>query len=342
MTTNDPNAAGPAPGATDQADAGAAGPVDRGEAVHAEAGALLDHHLHRQHALGLLYGLLAYGSWGVFPVYFKALAGVSAVEVLAHRVTWAFPMLALLVLRERHGRDIVRALTTPRTLLTLLATTALIAVNWLVYIYSVATGRILESSLGYFINPMVNVALGVVLLRERLSVPKRIAVALAAAGVLWLTLRVGSLPWISLTLAFSFGMYGLLRKLVPVGALVGLTIETMLLFPFSVAWLAWAESTGHAAFLHRGRLLDLLLLLAGPLTAIPLLWFTGAARRLPLSTLGFLQYIAPSLQFLLAVFAYGEPLHGPRLVAFGLIWAALAVFAFATLRENPGRLPERR
>ncbi|MCU0223252.1 MAG: EamA family transporter RarD [Acidobacteria bacterium] len=328
MTTRDPSAATPAP--------------DPGATAHAEAQAVLAHHLHRQHALGLLYALLAYGSWGVFPVYFKALAGVSAVEVLAHRVTWAFPMLAALVLRERHGRDIVRALTTTRTLLTLLATTALIAVNWLVYIYSVATGRILESSLGYFINPMVNVALGVVLLRERLSWPKRIAVALAAAGVLWLTLRVGSLPWISLTLAFSFGMYGLLRKLVPVGALVGLTIETMLLFPFAVAWLAWAESSGRAVFLQRGRLTDLLLLLAGPLTAIPLLWFTGAARRLPLSTLGFLQYIAPSLQFLLAVFVYGEPLHGARLVAFGLIWAALAVFAFATLRESRGQPPENR
>lgn len=314
-------------------------PSASGEPEHRAAEAFLDHHLRRQHGLGLLYGLLAYGSWGVFPVYFKALAGVSAVEVLAHRVTWAFPMLAALVLRERHGRDIVRALTTPRTLLTLLATTALIAVNWLVYIYSVATGRILESSLGYFINPMVNVALGVVLLRERLTAPKRIAVVLAAAGVLWLTLRVGSLPWISLTLAFSFGMYGLLRKLVPVGALVGLTIETMLLFPFAVAWLGWAESTGHAVFLQRGRVMDLLLMLAGPLTAIPLLWFTGAARRLPLSTLGFLQYIAPSLQFLLAVFAYREPLDGARLVAFGLIWAALAVFAFSTLRERGPRVP---
>ena len=339
MTTSDPNTAGPSPGAAVQADAGAARPVERGEAAHAEAGTLLDHHLRRQHGLGLLYGFLAYGLWGVFPVYFKALAGVSAVEVLAHRVTWAFPMLAALVLRERHGRDIVRALTTRRTLLTLLATTALIAINWLVYIYSVATGRILESSLGYFINPLVNVAMGVVLLHERLTVAKRVAVALAGAGVLWLTLGVGALPWISLTLAFSFATYGLLRKLVPVGALVGLTIETMLLFPAAVAWLAWAETHGTAAFLQRGVRMDLLLVLAGPLTAIPLLWFTGAARRLPLSTLGFLQYLAPSLQFLLAVFVYGEPLDGARLVAFGLIWAALAVFAYSTLRERGPRVP---
>ena len=326
MTTSDPSEAGPDPGA--------AVPADAGAAAHAEADALLDHHLRRQHGLGLLYGFLAYGSWGVFPVYFKALAGVSAVEVLAHRVAWAFPMLAALVFRERHGKDLLRALTTRRTLLTLIATTGLIAINWLVYIYSVANNRILESSLGYFINPPVNVALGVALLHERLTVPKRIAVALAGAGVLWLTLRVGALPWISLTLAFSFATYGLLRKLVPVGALVGLTIETMLLFPAAIVWLAWAEAHGTAAFLQRGVRMDLLLALAGPLTAIPLLWFTGAARRLPLSTLGFLQYLAPSLQFLLAVFVYREPLDGARLVAFGLIWAALAVFALSSFSER--------
>ncbi len=316
------------------------------------ADAYLDHHLRRQHALGLSYGLLAYGSWGIFPVYFKAVADVAPLELLAHRIVWAFPLLALLVARERHAGDLVGALRHPRTRLTLLVTTTLIAVNWLVYIYAIVTSRILEGSLGYFINPLVNVVLGVVVLHERLTAPKKLAVALAGAGVLWLGLGVGRLPWISLTLAFSFALYGLLRKLVPVGALVGLTVETMLLFPAMLALLVWMEARGTAAFLHRGLSGDLLLVLAGPLTAIPLLFFTGAARRLPLTTLGFLQYLAPSLQFLLAVFAYGEPLDAIRLVAFVAIWAALAVFAVASLRErrrtappvspaSPGPVPSR-
>lgn len=304
-----------------------------------QADAYLEHHLRRQHAVGLLYGVLAYGLWGIFPVYFKAVSDVAPTELLAHRILWAVPLLALLVVRERHAGDLLRALRHPRTRTTLLVTTGLIAINWLVYIHAIVTNRILEGSLGYFINPLVNVALGVVVLHERLTATKKLAVALAAAGVLWLTLGVGQLPWISLTLAFSFALYGLLRKLVPVGALVGLTVETMLLFPWMLGYLAWREASGTAAFLERGIGIDLLLILAGPLTAVPLLFFTGAARRLPLATLGFLQYLAPSLQFLLAVFVYGEPLDATRLVAFLFIWAALAVFAVSAVRARGRPVP---
>jgi chloramphenicol-sensitive protein RarD len=198
----------------------------------------------------------------------------------------------------------------------------------------VVHGRILEGSLGYFINPLVNVLLGVVVLKERLERPVLAAVLMAAAGVAWLTLQVGHPPWVSLTLAVSFGLYGLLRKLVPVGAVTGLTVETLLLTPLGVAYLLWARAAGRLTFLSGKPGLDLLLVLAGPITALPLLLFTEAARRLPLSTLGFLQYVSPTLQLLIAVFVYREPFTAARGVAFAFIWAALVLFAAHTLRRG--------
>lgn len=286
---------------------------------------------------GLLYGVAAYGSWGFMPVYIKAVRAVPILEVLSHRVFWAFLLLLVLCWRRGELATIRTAIKTPRTLALLCGSTVAIAVNWLAYIWAVVHGHVLESSLGYFINPLVNVLFGVAILGERLDRPVRIAVAIAGAGVLWMAIRAGQVPWIALTLATSFGLYGLLRKLAPVGGLAGLTIETGLLSPLAGGFIGWAVANGRSGFLAGNVATDGLLLLAGPITAVPLLFFAGAARRLPLSTLGFLQYLSPSLQFLLAVFAYGEPLDSARLVSFGFIWTALVIFGVYTARRT--RLP---
>ncbi len=287
----------------------------------------LDPAASREHRRGLTLGLLAYGFWGVFPLYLKTLVHVPALEILCHRVLWGQVFLMALVWRARRFAEVRAACASPRTLGVLGLSTALIAINWLVYIWSVVTNRVLESSLGYFINPLVNVLLGVLVLKERLDPAARAAVALATLGVLWLTWHTGAPPWLSLVLALSFGLYGLLRKQVSVGALSGLAIETSLLLPAAVGFLAWSAAGAHGHFLRGDARLDVLLLLAGPFTAVPLLCFTGAARRLPLSTLGFLQYLSPSIQFALAVLVFGEPLSAARLVAFACIWAALLLFA---------------
>jgi chloramphenicol-sensitive protein RarD len=286
---------------------------------------------------GLLYGVLAYGSWGFMPVYIKAVRGVPILEVLSHRVFWAFLLLLALCWKQGELGTIRAAIRTPRTLALLAGSTAAIAVNWLAYIWAVANGHVLESSLGYFINPLVNVLFGDLILAETLDRPVRIAVGVAAVGVLWMAIRAGHVPWVSLTLATSFGLYGLLRKLAPVGGLAGLTIETALLSPLAGGYIALAVATGRSGFLAGRPWIDFLLLMAGPVTAVPLLFFAGAARRLPLSTLGMLQYLSPSLQFLLAVFAYHEALDRPRLVAFVFIWTALVIFAVHTARRT--RLP---
>jgi chloramphenicol-sensitive protein RarD len=283
---------------------------------------------------GLGYGVAAYGLWGFLPIYIKAVREAPVLEVLCHRVLWALVFLLLLSWRQGQLGAVRAALRPGRTLAILLTSTALIGLNWLVYIFAIVSGRVLESSLGYYINPLVNVLLGVVVLGERLERPVKIAVAIAGAGVVWLTVQAGQVPWISLVLAASFGLYGLMRKLAPVGALTGLAVETGLLLPLTAGYLVWSVGTSRSAFLAGNTKLDVLLVLAGPVTAIPLLCFAGAARRLPLSTLGFLQYIAPTLQLLLAVFLYGEPFDRARAVAFLFIWTALAVFAVHSIRRG--------
>jgi len=285
-------------------------------------------------ALAFAYGLGAYGLWGFIPVYFKAAAAAPPLELLAHRVVRALAMLLAVGAWQGRLAELRQALRSRRTLALLLGTTALIAVNWLVYIWAVLNGRIVGASLGYFITPLVNVTLGVVILKEHLERPVVVALVLAAAGVCWLTVESGRPPWVSLSLAASFGLYGLLRKLVGVGAVAGLTVETALLLPLALAYLVVAERRGALAFLSGSTGLDLLLLLAGPVTAIPLLLFAGAARRLPLTSLGFLQYLSPTLQFLLATLVYREPFTSVQAVAFGLIWAALLVFAAHTLHRG--------
>jgi len=284
---------------------------------------------------GYGYALGAYVVWGLIPAYFKLVVAAPPLEILSHRVVWALLMLLPIGWRQDRLAELARALASPRARLLLAASTVLIAVNWLVYIWAVATQRIVEASLGYFLTPLVSVLLGVLVLKERLQRETALALALAAAGVAWLTLASGRAPWISTALALSFGSYGLVRKLVrEAGAVAGLTVETLVLSPVCLGYLAWAHARGTLVFGAGSRVFDALLVLAGPLTAIPLLFFAGAVARLPLSSLGFMQYVAPSMQFLLAVGVYGEPFTGAQAAAFGLIWLALAVFAAHTLRRG--------
>jgi chloramphenicol-sensitive protein RarD len=279
---------------------------------------------------GLALGVGAYALWGVLPLYIHLLNHVPALQLLAHRVLWSLLLLVVAVLAFKRGRALVDA-ARGRTLLMLLASAALIAVNWIVYIWSVQHGHVLEASLGYFINPLLNVALGVAVLGERVRRVQGVAIAIAACGVAIMAAAGGGAIWISLVLAVSFGLYGLVRKVVAIDALGGLTVETMLLAPFCLALLVYAGHSGQGAFGHSIRT-DLLLIFAGAVTAAPLLMFAAAARRMPYATLGLLQYIAPTLQFLLAVWVFGEPLHAAHIVTFVLIWSGCGLYAWDSLR----------
>jgi chloramphenicol-sensitive protein RarD len=289
---------------------------------------------HSRRRAGLLLGLTAYLIWGVMPLYFKLLARVSAVEIVAHRIIWSLVFLGVLVTLLRRWSEIRAAAGTSRVLMTLIVTALLIAVNWLVYIYAVVSGHVLEGSLGYYLNPLVNVLLGVVLLKEKLSRPQVFACLLAGAGVAVMAAGAGAGLWISLTLAISFASYGFLRKVAPVDALEGLWIETAILAPVSLFYVLWLRQAGAGGFGHFGTEVDLLLVLGGAVTATPLLLFTAAAKRLPYSTLGFLQYVAPSLQFLLAVLVFGEPFTRAHALCFGAIWTALAIFSVEGWRAH--------
>ncbi|HEX8578030.1 MAG TPA: EamA family transporter RarD [Allosphingosinicella sp.] len=291
-----------------------------------------------RHRGGLALGLGAYLLWGILPLYFKAVDHVGALEIVAHRIVWSLFFLAALVTWWKKWPGVRAAFSTPRVVMTLALTACLIGVNWLVYIYAVVSGHVLEGSLGYYLNPLVNVLLGVFLLKEKLSRAQIAAVFLASAGVAILAAGAGGAIWISLTLAGSFALYGYLRKVAPVDSLEGLSIETTILAPVAIGYIFWLQMSGTGSFLDtRGT--NILLILGGAITAIPLLLFTAAARRLPYSTLGFLQYVAPSLQFLLAVLVFGEPLTAAHLVCFGAIWAALIIFVFEGVRK--GRLAAR-
>jgi chloramphenicol-sensitive protein RarD len=284
----------------------------------------------------MILGLAAYAAWGVLPLYFKALANVGPVEIVAHRILWSLVLLTLLAAVLGRWPTIRAAIASPRLALTLLLTATLIAINWTVYIYAVVSGHVLEGSLGYYLNPLVNVLLGVAFLNERLSRLQAGAVALAGAGVAILALGAGSALWISLTLAASFASYGFVRKVAAVDAFEGLYVETLFLAPPALAWIGWLAAHHQSSFAVTVRT-DLLLVLGGAVTAIPLLLFTAAAKRLPYSTLGFLQYVAPSLQFLIAVALFGEPLTPSHLFCFALIWTALAVFLVEGFRAGRSR-----
>jgi len=284
----------------------------------------------RQKRAGVAYGLAAFLSWGVLPLYFKAVAAVPSLEVLAHRVVWSLGFLLVLTLVRGRWTEFMALFRSGRTQLTLMVTTGLIAINWGVFIWAVANGRLIEASLGYFITPLINVLLGFVFLRERLRPMQIVAVVLAAGGIAWITVHLGHLPLISMVLAVSFGFYGLLRKQVPASGIQGLTAETLMLSPVAIAWLLWRMRQGELVFLHGTARLDGLLFAAGVITALPLIWFAEGARRLRLSTMGFLQYLAPSFQLLLAVVVFGEPFTRDHGVSFGLIWLALALYSIDT------------
>jgi len=287
---------------------------------------------------GIALGLAAYAIWGFMPLYFKLLASVQPTEIVAHRILWSLLLLGLLATFWRRWGAIRAALGTGKVLVTLIVTACLIAVNWVVYIYAIVSGHVLEGSLGYYLNPLVNVLFGVILLKERLTRAQVFACLLAAAGVAVMAAGAGSGLWISLTLALSFASYGFLRKVAPVDALEGLWVETLILAPLSLVWVLWLVGQGTAGFAHQSWSIDLFLILGGAVTALPLLLFTAAAKRLPYSTLGFLQYIAPSLQFLLAVLVFHEPFGHVQALCFAAIWTALAIFSVEAIRSARARV----
>ena len=277
---------------------------------------------------GILLGLGAYLTWGFLPIYMKAIGAVSAPEILANRILWSLLLLVGIIAATRRWAPVAELLRAPGTLAVLAVTAMLIAVNWLVYIWAVNAGFVLQTSLGYFVTPLVNVLLGIVVLRERLRRAQTGAVALAAIGVALLAFAQGGLPWISLVLAFSFSVYGLLRKMAPVDPLTGLLAETALLAPMSLFYIA----TFGAHRFGGDASLDLLLVLSGVITAAPLLMFAASTKRLRYATVGLLQYVAPTIQFLLAVLLYHEPLTGAHIATFAFIWAGLVVYATDSLR----------
>jgi chloramphenicol-sensitive protein RarD len=274
---------------------------------------------------GMLYALGAYIMWGLFPIYWKWLQDVPALQVIGHRIGWSFVLLMLVIVGTRQWTKF-RSTLTPRVLGIYFVAGLLLSVNWLIYVWGVNAGRIVETSLGYFINPLLSVLLGMIFLGERLRPAQWFAVGLAAFGVIYLTWTYGSLPWIALSLAFTFGLYGLLKKIAPLGSLYGLTLETGLVFLPALGYLIFAESTGNAAFGHRGIVSVLLLVGTGIVTTIPLLMFASAARRIPLTMIGVMQYIAPTMQFLLGVLIYNEPFTTSKLIGFSMVWVALIVF----------------
>ena len=286
-------------------------------------------------ARGVAYGLSAYTLWGMFPLYFALFAGVPSYEVLVHRVIWSCLFLALVIALLRRWTPVKAALSQPKKLGFVLGCAVFIALNWLVYIYAVETRHVLQASLGYFLTPLVNVALGLIVLRERISRLQTVAVVLATLAILYQLFLLGVVPWISLLLAFSFGTYGLLRKQVPLDGLSGLFVETLLLLPLGLLALMVMEMAGVSHFTDSPGV-TLLLMSSGVVTAVPLLLFAGAARRLRLATIGFLMYINPTLQFALALLVFDEPLSEEKLLSFAMIWVALALYSWSAWQ---GRRP---
>jgi len=275
------------------------------------------------HRQGILYAVLAYGIWGFFPVYWKFLGFIPALEILSHRVIWSSILLLGLFLRYSRWQELIELLLNPRQSLPLFASASFLAFNWGLYIYGVNSDRIIETSLGYFINPLVSVLLGVIILRERLKWAEWVAFFLATIGVGYSIFAVGQVPWIALGLAFSFGIYGLLRKIIIVKPLLGLTVETCLLAPVAISYLA-LHNNNHFG---QSKSITLLLIGCGVVTSIPLFCFNSAVQQLRLSTMGFFQYIAPSLQLIIGVWLYHEPFTNSNAIVFGFIWIALAFYS---------------
>lgn len=276
---------------------------------------------------GVIYAGAAFVIWGLAAVYWKELGSVPPLEIIAHRVAWSFFFLFSLIILQRQRNQFVVILQNPRMLLILLSTSILVGANWLLYVWAVNNNHLLQASLGYYINPLVNVVLGMVFLKERLRRPQILAVLLATTGVLYLTIQYGQFPWIAICLAMSFGLYGLIRKVAPVSPLVGLTVETLLLALPAIGYLLYLDFQGTGTIFRVSLKFDLLLIGCAPLTAVPLLFFTAGAKRLYLSTVGLMQYIGPSGMFFLAVFYYHEPFSTAQIWTFVMIWTALVIYS---------------
>ena len=283
---------------------------------------------------GVLLAIGAYTMWGIAPIYFKSLSDVSPLEILSHRVVWSFFLLAFLLHISRSWRKVRDTLTSKPKMLYLVVTSTLVGANWLIFIWAINSNHMLDASLGYYINPLINVLLGMLFLGERLRKLQWFAVALAAIGVLVQLIAFGSVPIVAIALAFSFGFYGLLRKKVSLEAQTGLFIETLVMLPLAATYLLFIADSPTSNLSMNPMQLNLLLVAAGVITTVPLLCFTGAATRLKLSTLGFFQYIGPSLMFLLAVLIYGEAFTSDKAITFAFIWGALVIFSFDGLRNN--------
>ncbi|MEJ1118575.1 EamA family transporter RarD [Phyllobacterium sp. CCNWLW109] len=282
---------------------------------------------------GFLFALSAYLLWGVLPFYLKTVAHIPALEVVAHRIVWSVPIAGILLWWLGLFGDLKVALTTPRMLAMATLTASLITVNWGTYVWAIGSGHAIDTALGYYINPLVNVVLGAVFLGERLSKPQMVAVALAACAVLLLTIYSGGLPWISLVLAFSFGFYGFFRKTLPIGPTQGFMLEVLILSIPSLALIGWTIIQGTSHFMQ-GNMHDIaLLLFAGPATAVPLILYAFGAKLLRYTTIGLMQYIAPTIVFLSAIFVFGEPFSHIQFIAFALIWSALAIYTWSMLHE---------
>jgi chloramphenicol-sensitive protein RarD len=281
---------------------------------------------------GILYGIGAYIIWGFFPVFFKALQTVPPLQIVAHRISGAFIFLLIVIFVRQRGAQFFKYFAQPKTLLLYSLPAILLAVNWLTYIWGVNSGYVVETSLGYFINPLVNVLLGVVLLREKLRLPQWVSVGVATIGVAFITILAGGLPWIALMLAFTMGFYGLIVKIAPLRALDSLSLETGILFIPSLVYLFTVNYQAAEPVWQQETIVLVLIGLAGVVTAIPLLLFSAAVRMIPLSTIGLLQYIAPTIQFLLGVYVYKEAFSTADLIGFCLIWIALIIYSFDSVR----------
>ncbi len=288
--------------------------------------------------LGLFAGLAAFGLWGVTPVYFKLVTHVAPTEIISHRFVWTLVLLSMVLGITRKWRDLAGVLLVRRNVVMLGTTAALISVNWLVYIWAVGQGKILETSLGYFISPLVSVMLGMLFLGERLRPGQWLAVILAAIGVAYQLIDAGNLPWIGLVLALTFGVYGLVRKKVSVEPITGLMVEVLILAPFALLYLVWLEINGDLSFIHAGATTSWLMILTGLVTGVPLLLFSLAVNHLTLAATGLFNYLTPSISFLLAILVYHEPFDSKRLLTFGFIWAGLFVFTVEGLRRRRGTL----
>lgn len=280
-----------------------------------------------QQRSGMAYGLMAYTLWGFFPLYFHYLGSVSSLEVLAQRVLWSFLFVAVLIVIRQRGKAVFEAWRCAKTRKAMSLAALLVTVNWLTFIWAVSVDRVLESSFGYFLTPLVSVFLAAVILKESLDKYRIFACVLALLGVLWQLVSLQSVPWVSLVLAVSFGSYGLVRKQVNTGPLVGMCIETSILVPFALLYLGWLLFQGQSQFLSEGSIVTVLLIGSGILTAIPLMLFAAAAKRLSLSVVGFMMYINPTLQFLVGIYLLNEPFSTDQLISFGFIWVALLVFS---------------